>query len=198
MDDDDLETRLRDLGKVPVEPAVRDRHLAAMAAARPDALTPAGARRWRFGWRAVAAAGVVGFLAGSTGLAAAGTLPDPAQDVAHDVLGAVGINVPRSTEGCPDDGVYRNHGEFVAEVEAAGGDVEAAARSACGMPVRSGGGPAGRGGGQPAGVPRTDADGDPCTGPPPWAGAHLPAAERDALQEQRRAQCGEDVADAGD
>lgn len=37
---------------------------------------------------------VAGTLAGTTGLAAAGALPDPAQDVASDVLARVGITVP--------------------------------------------------------------------------------------------------------
>ncbi|MBI2237364.1 MAG: hypothetical protein HYU54_02410 [Actinobacteria bacterium] len=37
---------------------------------------------------------VVGTLAGTTGLAAAGVLPDPAQNVVSDVLAKVGISVP--------------------------------------------------------------------------------------------------------
>lgn len=198
LDDlDDLEGRLRDLGRVPVDPAVQARHLSAMAALGADAPAEHGRRRWRFSWRAVAAAGVVGFLAGSTGLAAAGELPGPAQDVAHNVLGAVGLNVPRSTEGCPEGRTYRNHGEYVAEVEAAGGDVEAAARSRCGMPDRGnrGVGTGQGGGGRPAGVPRVDTDGDPCTGPPPWAGAHLSPEERQQLRAERSAACGDDIDD---
>lgn len=39
---------------------------------------------------------VVGSLVGSTGLAAAGVLPDPAQDAFSTVLGRVGISVPAS------------------------------------------------------------------------------------------------------
>lgn len=193
-----LEERLDALGRVPVEPGVAAAHLSAMAAIE---VAPA---RFRFGWRAVAGAAVIGFLAGSTGLAAAGTLPDPAQDVAHDVLGAVGIDVPRSTEGCPDGQAFRNHGEYVSSVEAAGGDVEAASHSDCGMPVRGGGRGGGQGhgrgqGGAPApGVPREDTDGDPCAGPPPWAGAHLPADQRAALQEEHRNSCGEDEAESED
>jgi len=198
---DELEQRLRALGGIPVDPALEHRHLAAMAAVGPD---PAATerKRWRFTWRAVAAAAVVGFLAGSTGLAAAGSLPDPAQDVAHDVLDAVGIDVPRSTEGCPEGRAYRNHGHYVSEVEAAGGDVEAAAHSACGMPAHSGGhghgGGHGSGGGQGGapGVPRADTDGDPCTGPPPWAGAHLPRDQREALQAEHAALCPDDADEA--
>lgn len=184
--DDDLLRRLDDLGSQPVDDEVARAHLTAMAAV--DAPSP----RSRFGWRAVAAAALVGFLAGSTGLAAAGTLPDPAQDVAHDVLARVGIDVPRSTEGCPEGQTFRNHGEYVSAVEAAGGDVEAAAHSDCGMPLRGGGGGNGNGIGG-GGTPRPDTDGDPCTGPPPWAGAHLDREARRLLQEQRRLQCGDDL-----
>ncbi|MCI0347297.1 MAG: hypothetical protein L0221_17940, partial [Chloroflexi bacterium] len=107
-------------------------------------------------------------------------------DFAHDVLGRVGVDVPRSTDGCPEGRTYRNHGEYVSEVEAAGGDVEAAARSDCGKPAK---GERGRGAGP--GVRRDDADGDPCKGPPPWAGGHLPADQRRALQDERRAACGD-------
>jgi hypothetical protein len=192
--DDDLEARIRRLGELPLDPEVVTTHLAAMAE------LPARAR-FRFGWKAVAAAAVAGFLAGSTGLAAAGTLPDPAQDVAHDVLGAVGIDVPRSTEGCPEGTAFRNHGEYVSSVEAAGGDVEAAARSECGMPLRGGGGGGGgvgNGGGGGGGTPRPDTDGDPCTGPPPWAGAHMTRAEREAARAEREATCGADEDDEVD
>jgi hypothetical protein len=183
--DDEFEQRLGALGSRPVDAAVAEAHHLAMRG-----VAPSPPRRFQFGWRAVAAAAFVGFLAGSTGLAAAGTLPDPAQDLAHDVLARVGVNVPRSTEGCPEGRTYRNHGEYVAEVEAAGGDVEAAAHSDCGKPANRGHGVGVGSGGQP-GVPREDTDGDPCTGPPPWAGAHLPADQRALLQEQRRAQCGD-------
>lgn len=183
---DDLERRLGALGEHPVDPDTALRHRSAMAAV--DAPPPR-----RFGWRAVAAATIVGFLAGSTGLAAAGTLPDPAQDLAHDVLARVGLDVPRSTEGCPEGTTFRNHGEYVASVEAAGGDVEAAAHSDCGMPANRGGGRS-----DEPGVPREDTDGDPCTGPPAWAGAHLPADQRRALQDERRALCGDDEAEGDD
>ena len=145
-------------------------------------------RHRRFGWKAVAAAAIAGFLAGSTGLAAAGALPDPAQDVAHDVLDVVGIGVPRSTEGCPEGTTYRNHGEYVSSVEAGGGDIAAAAHSDCGKPARG----KSQGDGKKEGTPRADTDGDPCTGPPPWAGAHLTPEERTAAQAERTAQCGPD------
>jgi hypothetical protein len=184
---DDLEQRLRRLGEAPIDAGTLDAHRTAMAG-----VTPRSARR--FGWKAVAAAAVAGFLAGSTGLAAAGALPDPAQDVAHDVLDVVGIGVPRSTEGCPEGKTYRNHGEYVSSVEAAGGDVEAAARSECGKPARGQGQE--KGGNKGKAGTKGDADGDPCTGPPPWAGTRLSAEDRAAAQAERREQCGEDDADA--
>ena len=85
----DVEDRLGRLGRHPVDPDVRAAHLR-----RAGAVAAAPARR-RFGPLAVGAAAVVGFLAGSAGLAAAGALPDPAQNVAHDVLGVVQVDVPQ-------------------------------------------------------------------------------------------------------
>jgi hypothetical protein len=186
MSTDDLEDRLRRLGQAPIAPEVEAGQRHAMA--RVAAATP----RARFGWRAVALAAFVGFFAGSTALAAAGSLPGPAQDVAHDTLGAIGISVPRSTEGCPEGSSYRNHGEYVSAVEAAGGDVAAAARSGCGKPL-----PAGKGGGNGEGrgvAPGAgpDRDGDPCTGPPPWAGTRLDPDAKEAARAQREATCGPD------
>jgi hypothetical protein len=44
------------------------------------------------------AAFAVGLLAGSSGLATAGALPDGAQEVAHRTLGAVGLKVPHGDQ----------------------------------------------------------------------------------------------------
>jgi hypothetical protein len=49
--------------------------------------------RWRLGTLAV-----VGLLAGSTGMAAAGALPGSAQSIAHQVLGTVGVHVPQAPD----------------------------------------------------------------------------------------------------
>lgn len=49
--------------------------------------------RWRLG-----TLGVVGLLAGSTGMAAAGALPGSAQTIAHHVLGSVGVHVPEAPD----------------------------------------------------------------------------------------------------
>ena len=184
MSTDELEDRLRRLGQAPITPEVEatHRHAIAQAVDRPRA---------RFGWKAVALAAFAGFFAGSTALAAAGSLPAPAQDVAHDTLGAVGISVPRSTEGCPEGTSYRNHGEYVSAVESAGGDVRAAAHSDCGKPAHSS---KGNGNGNEGVAPgaRPDRDGDPCTGPPPWAGTHLDAEAKEAARAEREATCGPD------
>lgn len=186
MSTDDLEGRLHRLGQAPITPEVEanHRHSIAQAVSRPP--------RARFGWKAVALASLAGFFAGSTTLAAAGSLPAPAQDVAHDALGAVGISVPRSTDGCPEGTSYRNHGEYVSAVEASGGDVRAAAHSGCGKPVHSGkgNGNAKRDGVGPGASP--DRDGDPCTGPPPWAGTHLDAEAQEVARAEREATCGPD------
>jgi len=186
MTTDDLEDRLRRLGQAPIPPEVEAGHRLAMARAVSEP------QRGRFGWKAVALASLAGFFAGSTALAAAGSLPGPAQDAAHEALGAVGIEVPRSTEGCPEGSSYRNHGEYVAAVEAAGGDVSAAARSGCGKPVKAGKGNGD--GAKPGGAPgaRPDGDGDPCTGPPPWAGTKLDAEAKEAARAEREATCGPD------
>ena len=188
MSTDDLEDRLRRLGQTPIAPEVEASHRRAMTEA---VAAPAPARA-RFGWRAVALAAVAGFLVGSTGLAAAGSLPAPAQDVAHDVLDVVGIGVPRSTEGCPEGTSYRNHGEYVSAVEAAGGDVDAAAHSDCGKPTHAAKGN-GNGTDKEKGAPGASPDGDedPCTGPPPWAGTHDPEA-KEAARAERETTCGPD------
>jgi len=186
MSIDDLEGRLRRLGQAPIAPEVEatHRHSIAQAVSRRP--------RARFGWKAVALASLAGFFAGSTALAAAGSLPAPAQDVAHDTLGAVGISVPRSTEGCPEGTSYRNHGEYVSGVEASGGDVPAAAHSDCGKPVHSG---KGNGNDKEEGVApgaSPDRDADPCTGPPPWAGTRLDTEAKEVARAEREATCGPD------
>lgn len=181
MDENELTDRIRAMGDEPVPDATRDAHLRRIAA------TPVQpGRRFGRGW--VAAAAIVGFLAGSTGLAAAGALPDPAQDVAHDVLAAVQVDVPDGTrgscvskiaksdlpkedkkaakDGCPKGG--RGSGE---------GDDEA--------PGKSGSAPG-----------QTRHADDPCRGKPPWAGRNdLTKAEKDELKAERAAACGRDLDD---
>lgn len=49
--------------------------------------------RWRLG-----TLGVIGLLAGSTGMAAAGALPGTTQTIAHHVLGTVGFDVPKAAD----------------------------------------------------------------------------------------------------
>src|SRR2546423_8209515 len=82
-ENEDLIARFRALGRRPVGPDVADRHLAAMAAASDGAPPVAGRHRLR-----IVAAFAVGVLAGTSGLATAGALPNGAQEVAHRTLGA--------------------------------------------------------------------------------------------------------------
>ena len=87
----------------------------------------------------VGGAFLVGLLTGGMGLAAAGALPRPAQNVAHEALHAVGVDVPkphqaRSTDGC-DGANVKNHGQFVRSQTTE--DRAAAAQSNCGKPESS-------------------------------------------------------------
>jgi len=93
---DELSDRLRAIGDHPIDSATGERHRNRIAATKTRGVTTG---RRRFSPLAVAAAGVVGFLVGSTGLAMAGALPDPAQNVAHDVLGVVQVEVPAGRDG---------------------------------------------------------------------------------------------------
>lgn len=166
----DLTARLRALSEERVAPHLADAHLAAMA----EAPSPA-ARGSRWTKARVGLAFFAGLLLGGSGLASAGALPGPAQDVAHDVLGAVGVNVPRSTEGCPEGKEYRNHGEYVSEVSESGDEAatKAAAKSECGKPIKGAGADGTRRG------PKSD---NPCR--PPWAGG--PSSYPGLTPEQRR------------
>ena len=103
------------------------------------------------------------------GLAAADTLPDSVQEVAHTTLAKVGVHVPPGHERyddpvvCPG-GPYENHGAYVRSHK---NDPNAGA-SPCGKPIRSLTGADGstKENGPDAVDPGDDADG---TGPPPWA-----------------------------
>lgn len=145
----------------------------------------------------VAAAFAVGLLLGSTGLAAANALPDPAQHVAHQALDRVGLEVPDPERyHGPDCGeaVQKNHGGYVkVDKSLAGSD--------CGKPVGAGGDDATDGAGADKGA--GPAVKGPCQGKPPWAGNKtMTLEERAAAQAERQAQCGTDddaeVDDAGE
>ena len=191
MDHDDLTDRLRALGEQPVPEATRHQHLNRMTATAPT-VPPR-----RFGRVAVAAAAMVGFFAGSTGLAMAGALPDPAQDVAHDVLSTISVQVPAGTPG--HRGSCVSTAAKIADPEA-----KAAEKAKC----PKGGKPAGVAPGRSGEAPgRTKADkhaDDPCRGKPPWAGRNdMTEAEKQAAKEQRAAECGrtldaDDPADAAE
>lgn len=151
-----LVERLRSLSEHPVDGAVAERVL---NQARPR-------RAWLRSTRLkVAAAFAGGFLVGGVGLASAGTLPTAAQDVAHDALSAVGINVPPGHDrynGPECGGTYKNHGQYV---RAQKGDPNAG-QSPCGKPMKSVDKTT-----SPDGTDDSDTSGDAeRRGPPPWAG----------------------------
>ena len=186
MEHDEITDRLRTLGEQPVPDATRTHHLHRMASLSAPAPK-------RFGRFAVAAAAIVGFFAGSTGLAMAGALPDPAQDVAHDVLSVVQVDVPEGTRGACVSAAAQEPG-----LDKAG---KKAAKAACREGEHPGKGRSGSAPGQ------TKHATDPCRGKPPWAGKPAKTAEARAEREtekeefrQGRAACppdaGEDPAEA--
>ena len=68
--------------------------------------------------KVVAAVSVGALVFSGIGLAAADVLPAPAQDVAHQALGRVGVHVPPGHQRFADPAVcpggpYRNHGAYV-------------------------------------------------------------------------------------
>jgi hypothetical protein len=201
MDENEITQRLRDAGDQPVPGEVRATHLSQMHAAGPVTEKPK-----RFGRLAVAAAAFVGFAVGSTGFAMAGALPAPAQQVAHDVLSVVQVNVEN-----PRD----NHGQCVSAAmkdmdPAASEEARKAAKDeACpkekGRPPHAGQGKpahAGEGKGRPAhaGTPGGPKGPRPewgqCQGPPPWAGKGANTEDKQAFKDQR-ATCPE-VGDEGE
>jgi hypothetical protein len=193
MDEHDLQARLRNLGAQPVDPARQSADLTAMAQVR----RPAGVRsKLR-----IAAAFGAGLLLGSSGLAAADALPDPAQHVAHTVLGHVGVDVPNPARyhgpECGDE-VKANHGAYVR-------DDHSLAQSDCGKPEHADkankGDKAGKAddadapGEGKAGGPADDG----CHGKPRWAGNKSMTPEaKAAAQADRAARCGSDDADDAD
>ncbi len=99
-----LIARLRALGAQTVDDTIARQHLAAIerVSLLPDA-TSVGVPRLvqvRFRRVRVIAAATAAGLLGASGLAAAGALPDPAQNLAHDALGVVGLHVPRAADDC--------------------------------------------------------------------------------------------------
>ena len=192
MDEHEITQRLRDAGRQRVPGDVRSTHLTQMHAA-----TPTLERPKRFGRVAVAAAAIVGFTVGSTGFAMAGALPDPAQQVAHDVLAVVQVDVenPRNRGQCIS-GVARD--TTLTPEQKADGKQRCKDAIQPGPPdgVGEGRGRPDHAGvpGGPNGVPHA---GDPCKGPPPWAGKgakDVPAEEKQAFEDARAA-CPDDDGD---
>ena len=162
-DYEDLENRLNTLGRQPVEPALASRHLTAMTNVLP--------RRNLMQRLRIVGAFAVGVLVGTTGLASAGALPGGMQEVAHDTLGAVGVDVPRGEryQGAECGGEVKNHGQYV-KSQPKEKRAEAAA-SRCGKPIQ-----AGDDGAEKAKADKADGG---CR--PAWAGRGKPTqAEKDA------------------
>ena len=179
-DHDALVERLRALGEHPIDPALQAAHLTAMSAPRPAGIRP----KLR-----VAAAFLAGLLVGGSGLAVAGALPDPAQNLAHRAFKQAGIEVPQP-ERYHDDAecgpeVMANHGGYVRADRSK-------AQTECGKRVKGArGGPGERGANDPEGA--GPAERGPCQGPPPWAtDPSLSPEAKATAQAERRAACGDD------
>lgn len=192
-DRESLPDRLHALGEVPVDPETSASHQRRMA----NASMPEPVGRRRFGPLAVGAAALVGFLAGSTGLAMAGALPDSAQNVAHDVLGVVQVDVPAGKDG--------KRGPCVAEAAKIEDAAEKqAAKDACpkGKPAGDddpespddGDDAPGRSGDAPGRVKHDD---DPCRGRPPWAGQMSNEERAELKAEHGRDDCVDDEDEDG-
>jgi hypothetical protein len=181
MDENEITQRLRDAGDQPVPGEVRATHLSQMHAAVPVVEKPK-----RFGRLAVAAAAFVGFAVGSTGFAMAGALPAPAQGLAHDVLSVVQVEVPDRKD---------NRGKCVSAIandpDLTPQQKKAAKDEQCqkGKPAHAG---KGNGGGPPEELMN---DGDPCKGPPPWAGKGAKAEKAAQKEAHRAARAGAGCAD---
>jgi hypothetical protein len=175
------------MGAEPIDEQTRAAHLRRIAAAG-DAVEP---RRRRFVWAGIAGAAVVGFLAGSTGLAMADALPDPAQGVAHDVLHVVQVDVPQGKDG--------KRGPCVAEAaKIKDKDAKKAAKDAC--PKGGGdessddsGDVESQGGEAPATPEQGPPVADACHGRPPWAGPMSKEQREAAKASASRAQCPKDA-----
>jgi hypothetical protein len=193
VNDDEIRARLRAFGEQPIDEQTRAAHMRRMAAGG----VVDEPRRRGFVWAGIAAAAVVGFLAGSTGLAMADALPDPAQEVAHDVLRVVQVDVPQGKEG--------KRGPCVAEAaKIKDKDEKKKAKEACpkGAGDESGdesGDETGDDiGGESAHEPGTPGQGpppadDPCRGRPPWAGPMSKEQRQAAKASASRANCPKDA-----
>ncbi len=207
---DPITDRLRDVGSARIPVATRGTQLRAMHAAYSTAGVPARRTEKRFGRLAVAMAAIVGFVAGTTGLAMAGALPGPAQGAAVDVLSVVGIDAPAAKE--PKRGPCVSEAAKLADPVA-----KQAAKDACpkgpfgngrtGAPGQDGA--PGQNKDKPNGKPeangrsaeapgQVDKAADPCRGRPPWAGKNDLTDEEVAAAKAARAACPDDEADEPD
>jgi hypothetical protein len=146
--DDELTRRIRALGQVPIDSAMQSRHLTEMAeaAAAPTLLGTLGSRL------RLAAALVVGFMLGTTGLASANAL-GPLQPIASTAIEAVSpLSIPHPDdagtarfrgdgEQACEDVEYKNRGSYLKAIRAKYGkdsaELTAAKASDCGKPLAS-------------------------------------------------------------
>jgi len=117
--------------------------------------------------KVVAAVSVGALVFSGIGLAAADVLPAPAQDVAHQALGRVGVHVPPGHQRFADPAVcpggpYRNHGAYVRTHK----DDPDAGPSPCGKPVKAVEHPGAKDNKDDTTEVNERPDG---AGPPPWA-----------------------------
>ena len=168
-DNEDLISRLRTIGRRPVNTDVAAAHLSAMRDPAGAGASWAGRHRLK-----IVAAFAVGLMVGTSGLATAGALPNGAQEVAHRTLGAVGVKVPHGDryQGPECAGVVKNHGQYVKSQPKE--KRAEAAKSRCGKPVQAGGVD------DTADQPK----GTGCQGPPPWAGKGKPDPAAKAARKQ--------------
>lgn len=173
-ENEDLISRMRSFGRRPVDSDVAARHLSTMEDAAVVGASWPGRHRLK-----IVAAFAVGLLAGTSGLATAGALPNGAQEVAHRTLGAVGVKVPPGDRYQGPEcggGPFKNHGQYV---KAQPKEKRAeAAKSRCGKPIQAGTGDDGA----------EEPKGTGCQGPPPWAGKGKPDK---AAKEARKQACGD-------
>jgi hypothetical protein len=177
-ENEDVISRLRGLGRRPVDSDVAARHLATLEDGAGVGASWSGRHRFK-----IVAAFAVGLMVGTSGLATAGALPNGAQEVVHRTLGAVGVKVPHGDryQGPECGGEVKNHGQYVKSQPKE--NRAEAAKSRCGKPVQAGTGD------DSADQPK----GTGCQGPPPWAGTGKPDAAAKAARKQA---CGNDDADS--
>jgi hypothetical protein len=132
--------RLLDAAAAPAEAGPQpgeERALAAFRASRRTRRIPMFSHPTRTKAAVAATIGAGTLLFAGVGGAAAGVLPDPAQDTASTVLGGLGFDVPRANEQAGDHPTQRGAEEDADETEDATGDTETDAAESDDAPTDS-------------------------------------------------------------